>query len=471
MHSKHPSVSRADALRQLRTAESVSEAVSLFFYLFPPWVPPCAVIGGCCVYYLSIVTRIKLARWRIAERRRAKRQYALLEGLQAMHKIDNEALESRGGCGSLAPIFSEADIDEEEEEEEDLTAVSLRDLDEFRSSLGIVLPRDEDLLVRVERLLVDDPIPDGWALYRTTAGIIRFMNRNTQELSFAHPAAEEEKNYIESEVRRRDRELTGAKFGARTRVAAMDTVMDGGHSSGYLEMGSSSDSHLTGGFLIGSRSPWIAEYSSGRNGGGIVGADGNGDEIRGSGSTAEYTKGGRSPGSGRESVTSLGGAPEGSNSMAKGEGSKTRGETPNSLGTSTRSHTPNQGNILSSLPVKVSSTPALEHLPSPSGNGAGSESVGGGAFSGEETKNGFLKGTVQNVGRRALNYFLAREQKKIKKDVEEESKKAAEATKVVSLFSSDGDDDTKGKNLHRQSGGRVLLPSGGSHSTSLSYIR
>lgn len=471
MHSNHPSVPRADALRQLRTTEKLSEAVSLFFHLFPPWVPPLAVISGCCIYYLSIVTRIKLARWRITERHRAKRQYALLEGLRAMHKIDNEALESRGGCGSLAPIFSEADIDEEEEEEEDLTAVSLRDLDEFRSSLGIVLPRDEDLLVRVERLLVDDPIPDGWALYRTTAGIIRFMNRNTQELSFAHPAAEEEKNYIESEVRRRDQELTGAKFGARTRVAAMDAVVERRPSSVHLELGRSPDSHLATVFLNGSRSPWVAEHSSGRNGDGVVGADGNGDEIRGSGITGEDTKGGRTPGSGREGGTSSGAAAERSNSTAKGEGGKTRGETPNSFGTSTSSPTPNQGNIPSSMPMKVSSTPAQLYPHSASYNATGTEGVGTGAASVEDSTEGFLKSTVQNVGRRALHYFLAREQKKIEKDVEEESKKAAEAKKIISRFSSDADDDTKEKSIHRQSGGRVLLPSGGRHSTSLSYIR
>lgn len=171
------------------------------------WVPLLAVVsamGG--VYYAAYRLRLRLIRWRMEERRRAEHQYELLENLIDFQHLHRSTSGNRVATHALAEDEANdgTDGDEEDEEEEDETAVSLRDTEEFRSSLGIILPRDEDLFAMIERMLLEDPVPDGWVLYRTTAGIIRFLNVNTQELSFFHPGKRREQHLIEAELQKRN---------------------------------------------------------------------------------------------------------------------------------------------------------------------------------------------------------------------------------------------------------------------------
>ena len=176
----------------------------MVFEVVPLWVPVAGVIATAGTYYVSFRVRLFIAQWRIAERRRAERKYELLDNLRGMNAMPIGAVHALGD--------DDDDDDDDEEEEEDETAVSRRDVDEFRSSLGIRLPRDEDLLAIIERMLMSDPLPDGWVLYRTSAGIIRFMNLNTQELLFFPPNKRKEKAYIESELRKRNREAMESRY-------------------------------------------------------------------------------------------------------------------------------------------------------------------------------------------------------------------------------------------------------------------
>lgn len=184
-------------------AETFGEGIRAVFRIIPFWVPIAGVTSGIGAYYLVFRVRLFLSQWRIAERQRAERKFDLLENLRGV---------SMGPVGAVEPLADDGDPDEDEEEEDDETAVSMYDVDEFRSSLGIRLPRDEDLLVMVEKMLMVDPIPDGWVLYRTTAGIIRFMNLNTQELFFFHPGKRKEKAFIEEELKRRNRQAMESKY-------------------------------------------------------------------------------------------------------------------------------------------------------------------------------------------------------------------------------------------------------------------
>ncbi|EPY34694.1 hypothetical protein STCU_01408 [Strigomonas culicis] len=189
--------------RDLYQADSLSEASSVFFRVVPYWVPAAAVLGSLGLYYMVFRTRMFVSRWRKAERLRAERRYDLLENLRGVS--------TSMPVGSAVALGDDDDA-EEEEEERDETQVSMRDVDEFRSSLGIRLPRDEDLLGMVERMLFVDPIPDGWVLYRTSAGVIRFMNLNTQELFFFPPNKRKEKAHIESELHSRNRQVLESKY-------------------------------------------------------------------------------------------------------------------------------------------------------------------------------------------------------------------------------------------------------------------
>lgn len=196
--------SMSDWWQRLYAAQTLTEGLRVVFEVVPFWVPVAGVVATAGTYYVSFRVRLFLAQWRIAERRRAERKYELLDNLRGMAAMPVGAVHALGD--------DDDDDDDDEEEEEDETAVSRRDVDEFRSSLGIRLPRDEDLMAIVERLLMTDTLPDGWVLYRTSAGIIRFMNLNTQELLFFPPNKRKEKTYIESELRKRNREAMESRY-------------------------------------------------------------------------------------------------------------------------------------------------------------------------------------------------------------------------------------------------------------------
>ncbi|KPA74334.1 hypothetical protein ABB37_09321 [Leptomonas pyrrhocoris] len=189
--------------QRVYAASTFTEGLRVVFEVVPLWVPVAGVLAAAGTYYVSFRVRLFIAQWRIAERRRAERKYELLDNLRGMTTVP---------MGAVHALGDDDDDDEDEEDEEDETAVSRRDVDEFRSSLGIRLPRDEDLMAMVERMLMSDALPDGWVLYRTSAGIIRFMNLNTQELLFFPPNKRKEKAYIESELRKRNREAMESRY-------------------------------------------------------------------------------------------------------------------------------------------------------------------------------------------------------------------------------------------------------------------
>ncbi|KAG5510913.1 hypothetical protein JKF63_06414 [Porcisia hertigi] len=189
--------------QRLYSAHTFAEGLRVVLEVVPLWVPVAGVITTAGGYYITFRVRLFLAQWRIAERRRAERKYELLDNLRGMTTVP---------VGAVHSLVDDDDDDDDDDEEEDEAAVSRRDVDEFRSSLGIRLPRDGDLMAIVERMLISDTLPDGWVLYRTSAGIVRFMNLNTQELFFFPPNKRKEKALIESELKKRNREAMESKY-------------------------------------------------------------------------------------------------------------------------------------------------------------------------------------------------------------------------------------------------------------------
>eukprot|EP00796_Vickermania_ingenoplastis_P002208 gene2208-1375_t len=259
-------LSRSVAMRRLYAAETPLEGYRAMYSFFPPWFPPVALLSLTGLYGVWVCVRIKYTRWRIAERRRAERAFEVLENLRGLHAMNTRDR----GLHSHALAEEDGDDDEEEEEGQDETVVSIRDLDEFRSSLGVQLPRDEDLLGIIEQMLMDDPIPEGWVLYRTSAGIIRFMNINTQELSFFHPDKSKEQHHIESELRRRNREAMESKYAAQPAFEAGDGVAGGAIAGVGPSPGGSN-------FEVGFLPPMVAAMDGGAEGAGrgSTGSDGS----------------------------------------------------------------------------------------------------------------------------------------------------------------------------------------------------
>lgn len=234
--------------QRLYAAPTFTEGLRVVFEVVPFWVPVAGVLATAGTYYVTFRVRLFLAQWRIAERRRAERKYELLDNLRGMTTMPVGAVHALGD--------DDDDDDDDEEEEEDETAVSRRDVDEFRSSLGIRLPRDEDLMAIVERMLMSDTLPDGWVLYRTSAGIIRFMNLNTQELLFFPPNKRKEKAYIESELRKRNREAMESRYNFSYEDEGMNSsslAPSGGEAQGFTSTHHSN--HENGGSPSGNASP------------------------------------------------------------------------------------------------------------------------------------------------------------------------------------------------------------------------
>ncbi|KAF8294540.1 hypothetical protein TcYC6_0100000 [Trypanosoma cruzi] len=185
----------------LYEAETAGEAAQAVLQALPRWLP--WVGAGACItaYIVTLRVRLFVARWRRAARRRVERKYMAIGYLHDYAQPQGEFFTLVGD-----------DNDDDDGEEGDNTALTLSDIEEFRCSLGIRSPRDDDLLLLVEEMLLVDPIPEGWVLYRTSAGLVRFMNVNTQELFFFHPGKREEERYIRAELKRRNNVFMEAKF-------------------------------------------------------------------------------------------------------------------------------------------------------------------------------------------------------------------------------------------------------------------
>ncbi|ORC86554.1 uncharacterized protein TM35_000271440 [Trypanosoma theileri] len=215
--------------RDLYAAETLSDAGRALLQAVPYWLP--FVSAGACIttYILTMRLRLFIAKWRRTARRRAERKYRALGHLHngipppcsSFTIVEDDEDDDNNSYRNMNKNGSNNDNDNSGisntnsnngNNSEDSTTLSMLDIEEFRRSLGIRSPRDDDLLVMVEEMLLVDPIPDGWVLYRTTAGVVRFMNINTQELFFFHPDKQEEEQYIRAELQRRNKTSLEAKY-------------------------------------------------------------------------------------------------------------------------------------------------------------------------------------------------------------------------------------------------------------------
>ncbi|SCU65981.1 uncharacterized protein TEOVI_000624900 [Trypanosoma equiperdum] len=192
----------------LYEAETLSDARRAVLSTVPQWVP---WLGGgvCLIAYAAVLrTRLFLARWRRAARKRAERKFS---GFRRWKGCD-----APPPCVVITRIEEEVDGDEDGDGGSDAegsrcgdggaaTTLSVGDIAEFRCSVGLRSPRDDDLLIMIEEMLLVDDVPDGWVLCRTTSGVVRFMNLNTQELCLFPPGRQGRGHYIRKELRRRNK--------------------------------------------------------------------------------------------------------------------------------------------------------------------------------------------------------------------------------------------------------------------------
>eukprot|EP00758_Cryptobia_borreli_P004643 Tbor_TRINITY_DN4497_c1_g3::TRINITY_DN4497_c1_g3_i1::g.8089::m.8089 len=171
-------------MKSVYDAKDPSEGCRSILRALPSWFLPVTVSGIMIGYAVSLEFRLLLARWRNAQRSRIMERYRSLEvgDSRSSHEID---------------LFKPDTY-------VDPSQVSPEDVEEFRMALGLVIPRDEDLIQLVEKMLIEDPIPEEWQLYRCSFGGLRFRNIETEEIKFYHDGSKEIESIITSEVKKRD---------------------------------------------------------------------------------------------------------------------------------------------------------------------------------------------------------------------------------------------------------------------------
>eukprot|EP00331_Platyophrya_macrostoma_P004219 CAMPEP_0176421506 /NCGR_PEP_ID=MMETSP0127-20121128/9210_1 /TAXON_ID=938130 /ORGANISM="Platyophrya macrostoma, Strain WH" /LENGTH=359 /DNA_ID=CAMNT_0017802241 /DNA_START=186 /DNA_END=1265 /DNA_ORIENTATION=+ len=159
-------------------------------------------VAACASLYVSYRTRLLIGKWRKNERARLIQKYR----------------NNQSAATSASPSPQRCDpTDSGIIEIVDPTVVTVDDLEEFHMALGLMQPRDEDLILLVDDMLLNQAIPAGWILYRTTGGYIRFRELNTEELTFFHPGARELERLVRSGVASRNQADMEFQFGDMSR--------------------------------------------------------------------------------------------------------------------------------------------------------------------------------------------------------------------------------------------------------------
>lgn len=184
----------------LLDAATLEEGVVVIKSAVPTWVPTTVAVAACASLYVSYRTRLMIGKWRKNERARIIQKYR-----------NNQ---------SASPSPSPQRCDPEDSanlETVDPTVVTTDDLNEFHMALGLMQPRDDDLIAMVDDMLLNQPIPNGWILYRTTGGYIRFRQLNTEELTFFHSGARDLEQLVRSGVATRNQAEMEFQFGEMSR--------------------------------------------------------------------------------------------------------------------------------------------------------------------------------------------------------------------------------------------------------------
>jgi hypothetical protein len=188
----------------LYDAQDVGEGLKVLQSALPVWVAPSLVVGASAAYLLAYKSRKALNQWRNAQRNATLQRYQSLSRAASMHPSPSpEGTFDRTAFGASSTI-----------DYSDPTQVTEEDVEEFRHALGLMLPRDADLVEMIEQMLMEDPIPDGWVLYRCSFGGLRFRNESTEELRFFHPMATEVEDKVRRELAKRD-QAEMAMYGAQ----------------------------------------------------------------------------------------------------------------------------------------------------------------------------------------------------------------------------------------------------------------
>ncbi|CUF94800.1 transmembrane protein, putative [Bodo saltans] len=186
--------------KELYAAASLEEALPTIAESIPVWAPMTFLLGGGLLYIGSFRMRLLLSKWRRHERARLIQKYQL---------------ESAANSPSPRRIDDSQPL-----ERVDPTVVTEEDLDEYHLSLGLMRPRDDDMIALVNKMILSDAIPEGWILFRCASGFLRFRELNTDELRFFHPQAKTTESVVRSTVSARNQADMEFQFGNLSRGAS-----------------------------------------------------------------------------------------------------------------------------------------------------------------------------------------------------------------------------------------------------------
>jgi hypothetical protein len=186
--------------KQLYSAKSLEDALPTIAERIPVWAPMTFLLGGGLLYIGSFRMRLLLSKWRRHERARLIQKYQL-----------------ESAANSPSPRRADDSL---MVEHVDPTVVTEEDLDEYHLSLGLMRPRDDDLIALVDKMILSDSIPEGWILFRCASGFLRFRELNTDELRFFHPKAKTTESVVRCTVSARNQADMEFQFGNLSRGAS-----------------------------------------------------------------------------------------------------------------------------------------------------------------------------------------------------------------------------------------------------------
>jgi hypothetical protein len=201
------------ALANVYQAQSLGDGISALLSALPPWFASTAGLGAAAAYWCTFKLRMKLARWRAAQRN------AILNRLRPLHGTtspDPEHQEEQdghdAGIGADAATPSRASCNAAASpgtggrsagrQLSAVIALSSEDIDEFCLGLGLCPRRDEDLTACVVEML-QSPSPPDWPLDRCRGGEVRFVHGGRGY--FFHPEARHVEDHVRRELEKRRR--------------------------------------------------------------------------------------------------------------------------------------------------------------------------------------------------------------------------------------------------------------------------
>ena len=196
--------SRMTLVNNIYQAQTLTDGISAMLSALPPWFISTAALGTAAAYWCTFKLRLKVARWRGAQRNailnrlRPLRSRTTSPEPDACEEVDEQRRQGFGGDREQSDSSNAASPSSRQ----CAVVATSSEIDEFCLGLGLASPRDDDLIDLVVRMLQRPPPPD-WPLLHCQGGQIRFVHNGTGH--FFHPEVRDIEDQVRRELHHRSR--------------------------------------------------------------------------------------------------------------------------------------------------------------------------------------------------------------------------------------------------------------------------